>query len=117
MQTRLGTAAPELLHFPNLTQWLKVAGDDGNFDQDVEDDNEDYSDKMPSLMGMVMAMVTMMPIQVVGVSPETGEVIRSRVRNLEELKVVETMINIIIILIIIIMIMKKKKISESFVKF
>ena len=26
-------------------------------------------------------------IQVVGVSPETGEVIRSRVRNLEELKV------------------------------
>ena len=24
MQTRLGTAAPELLHFPNLTQWLKV---------------------------------------------------------------------------------------------
>ena len=53
-----------------------------------------------------MAMVTMMTIQVVGVSPETGEVIRSRVRNLEELKVVETMINVIIILIIIIMIMK-----------
>ena len=26
-------------------------------------------------------------VQVVGVSPETGEVIRSRVRNLEELKV------------------------------
>ena len=23
-QTRLGTSAPELLHFPNLTQWLKV---------------------------------------------------------------------------------------------
>jgi len=46
VKTRLGTSAPELLHFPNLTQWLKV----------------------------------------VGVSPETGEVIRSRVRNLEELK-------------------------------
>jgi len=46
VKTRLGTAAPELLHFPNLTQWLKV----------------------------------------VGVSPETGEAIRSRVRNLEELK-------------------------------
>ena len=31
-----------------------------------------------------MAMTT---TQVVGVSPETGEAIRSRVRNLEELKV------------------------------
>ena len=28
MQTRLGTAAPELLHFPNLTQWLKVVNDE-----------------------------------------------------------------------------------------
>ena len=49
-----------------------------------------------------------MPMQVVGVSPETGEAIRSRVRNLEELKVAETKINVIniIILMIIIMMMK-----------
>ena len=53
MQTRLGTAAPELLHFPNLTQWLKVADDDDNVDQDDdgnvdEDDIEDYIDKISS---------------------------------------------------------------------
>ena len=44
-----------------------------------------------------------MLLKVVGVSPETGEAIRSRVRNLEELKVAETKINIIILMIIIMM--------------
>lgn len=43
----------------------------------------------------------MMLMQVVGFSPETGEAIRSRVRNLEELKVAETTIINIFILIII----------------
>ena len=60
---------------------------------------------------MGMMMVTMMIIQVVGVSPETGEAIRSRVRNLEELKVAETIINVIILLIIIIMFMEKHSVS------
>ena len=46
MQTRLGTAAPELLHFPNLTQWLKVGDDDGieDVDDDVEGTKEDELD-------------------------------------------------------------------------
>ena len=45
-----------------------------------------------------------MLLQVVGVSPETGEAIRSRVRNLEELKVAETKINVINIIILMIII-------------
>ena len=47
-----------------------------------------------------------MLLQVVGVSPETGEAIRSRVRNLEELKVAETKINVINKIILIIIILK-----------
>ena len=47
-----------------------------------------------------------MLLQVVGVSPETGEAIRSRVRNLEELKVAETKINVINKIILIIIIIK-----------
>ena len=48
----------------------------------------------------------MMLLKVVGVSPETGEAIRSRVRNLEELKVAETKINVINKIILIIIIIK-----------
>ena len=47
-----------------------------------------------------------MLLKVVGVSPETGEAIRSRVRNLEELKVAETKINVINKIILIIIIIK-----------
>ena len=47
-----------------------------------------------------------MLLKVVGVSPETGEAIRSRIRNLEELKVAETKINVINKIILIIIIIK-----------
>ena len=49
----------------------------------------------------ILMVAMMMLMQVVGFSTETGEAIRSRVRNLEELKVAETTIINIFILIII----------------
>ena len=58
----------------------------GNNDEDEdEDEDEGWTEwLMAATYTLNMAMTT---TQVVGVSPETGEAIRSRVRNLEELKV------------------------------
>ena len=61
--------------------------------EDVDDENT-QDDR-------ILMVALMMLMQVVGFSPETGEAIRSRVRNLEELKVAETTIINIFILIII----------------
>ena len=85
VKARLGSQAPQLCYFPNLEQWLQVAPSPVPAPVAPTPVSAPPAPSPASAPSPVPAPAPVL-LQVVGVSPDTSEAIRARVRSLEELK-------------------------------